>query len=48
VRKEKWVDLYNYYKGIKIERTNKKWSGYEVEVKPNIKAKIDEYVPCTE
>ena len=48
VSRDKWLHLYNCYKGIAMERVNEKWSNYEIEIKPELKSKVFEFMGSTE
>lgn len=48
MRKEKYFTLYNLFKAITYERSSGRYSKYEVNITPEIKNKLNNYISSSQ
>ena len=48
MRKEKYFTLYNLFKAITYERSSGRYSKYEVNINPEIKNKLNNYISSSQ
>ena len=48
VKREKYLELYNLYKAITYERSVDRYSQYEVNITPEIKNKLNNFISSSQ